>query len=88
LSRFAAIDEVPGRAEVNIGEKRDGGIEIRLIRKFAEDIRPRYERTPQRFGLFEDETAGHEFTDAMREQANTWLLRHLIDKPVLVEDRR
>lgn len=83
--RMAAI--VP-KALILINGARDGGIDIRSIRKFAEAMRPRYEDHPNRFAFFEDQQAGHTFTDSMREQATRWLVRHLIETPIRVRRPR
>jgi hypothetical protein len=66
---------------------KDKGIDIRSIRKFAEDIRPRYKDHAARFDFFEDENADHECTTAMKERAIKWLDRHLVERPIRVERR-
>jgi pimeloyl-ACP methyl ester carboxylesterase len=82
------MDAIVPKALMLLNGTQDGGIDIRSIRKFAEDMRPRYAKLPDRFGFFEDPEAGHEFSAAIEERATAWLVQHLIDKPILVENSR
>ena len=50
-------------------------------------MRPRYTPFADRFDFYEDEAAGHEFTDAMKEKMTRWLDRHLVQTPIRVERR-
>lgn len=46
---------------------------------------PRYRDFLERFDFYEDPEAGHDFSAPIRERTTAWLVRHLIEKPVLVE---
>lgn len=80
------MDAIPPKALLLLNGTQDGGIDIRSIRKFADDLRPRYAKMPDRLGFFEDPMAGHDFSEAIKEQATAWLVKHLIDKPILVDN--
>lgn len=82
------MDAIVPKALFLVNGGRDRGIDIRSIRKFADAMRPRYEEFPDRFAFFEDEAAGHTFTDAMKERATAWLVRHLIEQPIRVNSQR
>jgi hypothetical protein len=75
----------PNKALLLLNGTKDGGIDIRSIRKFHEDIRPLYKEHPERIGFYEDPDAGHDFTKEIRQRATEWLVKHLIEKPIRVE---
>ena len=81
----ARMDAIVPKALFLLNGTRDGGIDIRSIRAFADAIRPRYKDHPNRFDFLEDPEVGHSFSKVMREQATAWLVRHLIEKPIRVE---
>jgi len=83
----ARMDAIVPKALLLLNGTKDGGIDIRSIRKFADDMRPRYKEFADRFDFFEDEEAAHDFTSAMKEKAIQWLHRHLVEKPIRVERR-
>src|SRR4051794_15424705 len=76
----ARMDAIVPKALLLLNGTKDKGIDIRSIRKFAADMRPRYKGKDHadRFDFFEDEKADHEFTPAMKERAAEWLDRHLV----------
>jgi hypothetical protein len=82
------MDAIAPKALFLVNGTRDRGIDIRSIRKFADAMRPRYTDSPDRFDFFEDEDAGHTFTDAMKEKSTAWLVRHLIEQPIRVNPDR
>ncbi|OAI47712.1 hypothetical protein AYO44_09115 [Planctomycetaceae bacterium SCGC AG-212-F19] len=79
------MDAILPKALFLINGTKDGGIDIRSIRKFADQMRPRYKNLPDRFDFFEDENAGHTFSPLMKPKATQWLVRHLIEKPIRVQ---
>lgn len=83
----ARMDAILPKALLLLNGGKDGGIDIRSIRKFADEIRPRYKDLTDRFDFFEDKDVGHEFTNAMKERAIQWLNLHLVEKPIRVERR-
>jgi pimeloyl-ACP methyl ester carboxylesterase len=83
----ARMDAIVPKALLLLNGTKDRGIDIRSIRKFAEEMRPRYKEHADRFDFFEDENADHEFTPAMKERVAQWLDLHLVRKPVRVERR-
>ncbi len=76
------MDAIAPKALFLINGTLDRAIDIRSIRKFADEMRPRYERFPERLDFFEDKNAGHTFSKVMKEKATQWLVRHLIEKPI------
>jgi pimeloyl-ACP methyl ester carboxylesterase len=82
--RMAAI--APAKALCLLNGTKDKGIDIRSIRKFADDIRPRYEKFPERLTFFEDPEAGHDFSKPIKAHANAFLDEHLIEKPIRVSE--
>jgi len=78
------MDLIVPKALLLLNGTRDKGIDIRSIRRFAEDMRPRYANHPERFDFFEDQTAGHDFSEAIKGKATRWLIQHLIEKPIRV----
>ena len=81
----ARMDATVPKAVLLINGTRDDSIDIRSIREYARQMRPRYTRFADRFDFFEDEAAGHEFTEAMKGKMTQWLDRHLVRKPIRVE---
>ena len=80
----ARMDAIVPKALMLVNGTQDRGIDIRSIRKFADEMRPRYKGVPDRFDFFEDEEAGHTFSTVMKEKSTQWLVRHLIEKPIRV----
>jgi pimeloyl-ACP methyl ester carboxylesterase len=78
------MDAIVPKALFLINGTQDRGIDIRSIRKFADQMRPRYDRLPDRFDFFEDEQAGHTFSEVMKEKSTEWLVRHLMERPIRV----
>lgn len=79
------MDAIVPKALLLLNGAKDVDIDIRSIRAFAEQMRPRYEATPDRFDFFEDGAADHKFTDAMKERVVGWLELHLVEKPIRVK---
>lgn len=78
------MDATAPKALFLVNSTQDRAIDIRSIRKFADEMRPRYEKFPERLDFFEDKKAGHTFSRVMKEKATQWLVRHLIAKPIRV----
>lgn len=83
----ARMDAIVPKALLLLNGTKDKGIDVRSIRAFADQMRPRYKEKghADRFDFFEDEKADHEFTAAMKERVAEWLDRHLVRKPIRVE---
>ena len=80
----ARMDAIVPKALFLLNGTKDGDIDIRSIRKFALQMRPRYKEFPDRFDFFEDRDVGHVFSKEMRERSIRWLVRHLIEQPIRV----
>ena len=78
------MDAIAPKALFLVNGTHDRAIDIRSIRKFADEMRPRYERFPERLDFFEDKKGGHTFSKVMKEKATQWLVQHLIRKPIRV----
>jgi pimeloyl-ACP methyl ester carboxylesterase len=78
------MDAIAPKALLLLNGAKDGGIDIRSIRKFAADMRPRYQEHPDRLDFFEDVNAGHDFSQEIKSRATAWLVKHLIDQPIRV----
>jgi dienelactone hydrolase len=78
------MDAILPKALCLLNGTKDGGIDIRSIRKFADDMRPRYKAKDlaDRLEFFEDPEAGHDFSPPIKERATAFLVRHLIEKPI------
>jgi uncharacterized protein len=81
----ARMDAIVPKALFLLNGTRDGGIDIRSIRAFADAMRPRYRDMPDRLDFYEDPEVGHAFSKIMREKATAWLVQHLITKPIRVK---
>jgi pimeloyl-ACP methyl ester carboxylesterase len=81
------MDAILPKALCLLNGTKDGGIDIRSIRKFADDMRPRYaaKGLPDRLEFYEDPAAGHDFSKEIKPRATAFLVRHLIEKPIRVE---
>jgi hypothetical protein len=79
------MDAIAPKALLLLNGAKDGGIDIRSIRKFATDMRGRYEDHADRLDFFEDVNVGHEFSKEMRSRATAWLVKHLIEQPIRVK---
>lgn len=79
------MDAIVPKAICLLNGAKDDGIDIRSIRKFAKDMRPRYEEHPERLVFYEDPDAGHDFSKAIRVRATDFLEQHLITKPIRIE---
>ncbi len=78
------MDLIAPKALLLLNGTKDGGIDIRSIRKFADDMRPRYKDIPDRLGFYEDPNVGHDFSPQIKQRATAWLVQHLIEKPIIV----
>ena len=56
-------------------------IDIESIKKFVKELRPSYEKFPERLMLLEEPKTGHSVTDRMWSEGTQWLVRHLVEKP-------
>lgn len=81
----ARMDAVVPKALLLLNGAKDHEIDIRSIRKFAQDMRPRYEGFPGRFDFVEYTDVGHQFTDEMKIKVLEWLDRHLVRQPIRAE---
>jgi pimeloyl-ACP methyl ester carboxylesterase len=79
------MDAIVPKALCLLNGMKDKGIDIHSIRKFAEDMRPRYESRPDRLVFYEDPEAGHDFSKTIQAKATDFLEQHLIRKPLRVE---
>lgn len=79
------MDAILPKALCLLNGTKDDGIDIRSIRKFAEGMRPRYEKFPERFQFFEDPEAGHDFSPKIKDKATQFLVQHLLREPIRVE---
>jgi dienelactone hydrolase len=61
---------------------RDNGIDLASVKTFVKDLRPAYEKYPERLLLLEEPEAGHTVTDRMWREGTQWFLRHLVEKPI------
>jgi pimeloyl-ACP methyl ester carboxylesterase len=82
----ARMDLIAPKALLLLNGTKDGGIDIRSIRTFAQDMRPRYKDHPERLDFFEDEKVGHNFSSELKNRATAWLTLHLIEKPIRVRN--
>ncbi len=78
------MDAIAPKALFLVNSTQDRAIDIRSIRKFADEMCPRYEKFAERLDFFEDKKAGQTFSRVMKEKATQWLVRHLIAKPIRV----
>jgi dienelactone hydrolase len=60
---------------------RDDGIDIESVKAFVKDLRPQYEKYPNRLMLLEEPDVGHAVTDRMWGEGTRWLVRHLVEEP-------
>jgi dienelactone hydrolase len=60
----------------------DDGIAIETVRKFVKELRPSYEKHPERLKLLEVAKTGHTVTNRMWTEGIEWLVRHLVEKPI------
>jgi hypothetical protein len=83
------MDAIPPKALCLLNGTKDDGIDIRSIRKFADDMRPRYKAKDlaDRLEFFEDPEVGHTFSTPIKERATAFLVRHLIEKPIYVKGK-
>jgi pimeloyl-ACP methyl ester carboxylesterase len=81
----ARMDAIPPKALLLLNGTKDHEIDIRSVRKFAEDMRPRYKDFPDRFDFVEYPDAGHQLTAGMKAKMVEWLDRHLVQKPIRVD---
>src|SRR6188474_1781483 len=61
---------------------QDDGIDIKSVRKFVKELRPSYEKHPDRLKLLEVPKTGHTVTKGMWDEGIEWLVLHLVEKPI------
>ena len=73
--------QIPPKAVCLINGGRDGYIDIESVRRFVADLTPLYQENQDRLRFIPFPDAGHEVTEAMWNEAQEWIARHLERKP-------
>ena len=61
---------------VQVGEQ-DKHLDAGRVGQFCTTLKPYYRRTPSKLMFIQEKNTGHEFTDAMWQNATQWLKEHL-----------
>jgi uncharacterized protein len=75
------FDRLPPKAICLINGGRDEYIDLDSIRRFVVDLKPLYEKDPDRLRFMPFPEAGHGVTAAMWQEAQAWIVRHLEKMP-------
>ena len=75
------FDRLPPKAICLINGGRDEYIDLESIRRFVADLKPLYDKDPDRLRFVPFPEAGHGVTAAMWQEAQDWIVRNLEKVP-------